>query len=84
MEIPLQKECILLNPFGSLEAQTVDMSKMGLGVKTDRTLPFINVFELGVFIPGMHNPPQAELMWTKKDINNTTRLGLKLYTSLTD
>ena len=75
--LPLQKECILVNQFGLLETQTVDISKMGLGVKTDRTLPFISGCELGVFIPSMDNPPQAKLMWTKKDFNNTTRLGLK-------
>ena len=40
--IPLQKECILLNQLGSIETQTVDISKMGLGVKTDRTMPFKN------------------------------------------
>jgi hypothetical protein len=47
---------------------------MGLGVKTDRTLPFKNGCELGVFIPSMDNPSQAKLMWTKKDFNNTARL----------
>ena len=40
--LPLQKECLLVNSSGSIEAQTVDMSKMGLGVKTDRTLLFKN------------------------------------------
>jgi hypothetical protein len=74
--LPLQKECILGNQFGLIETQTVDMSKMGLGVKADRTLPFKNGCELTIFISGM-NLPQAKLMWTKKDFNNTTRLGLK-------
>ena len=74
--IPFQKECILVNQFGLIETQTVDRSKMGLGLKIDSTLPFKNGCELGVFIPGM-NLPQGKLMWTKKDFNNTTRLGLK-------
>ncbi len=74
---PLQKECILVNEFGLIEAQTVDISKMGLGLKTDSTLPFkFKNGELDVFILRMDFPP-AKLMWTKKDINNTTRLGLK-------
>jgi len=73
---PLQKECILVNEFGLIEAQTVDISGMGLRVKTDSTLPFKNGCELGVLIQRMELP-QAKLMWTKKDFNNTTRLGLK-------
>ena len=75
--LPLQKECILVNQVGLLETQTVDISKMGLGVKTDSPLPFKNGCELGVLIPSMGNLPHVKLMWTKKDFNNTTRLGLK-------
>ncbi len=75
--LPLQKECILANRSGSIETQTVDMSKMGLGVKTDGTLPFKIGCELAVVIPSMDITFLAELMWTKKDINNTTRLGFK-------
>jgi len=71
-----QEKCILSNRSDSIETQTVDMSIMGLGVKTDRTLPFKNGCELTVFNSGMELP-QAKLMWTKKDFNNTTRLGLK-------
>jgi hypothetical protein len=73
---PWQKECLLVNEFGLIETQTVDRSKMGLGLKIDSTSPFKNGSELGVFIPGM-NLPQGKLVWTKKDFNNTTRLGLK-------
>ena len=72
---PLQEECILVNEFGLIEAQTIDISKKGLRVKTDSALPFKNGCELGVLIDRMELP-QAKLMWTKKD-NNTTRLGLK-------
>jgi hypothetical protein len=75
--LPLQKECILANRSGSIETQTIDMSKIGLGVKTDRTLPFKKGCELAVVIPSMGKSSLAELMWTKKDFNNTTRLGLK-------
>ncbi len=82
--IPFQKECILVNQFGLIETQTVDRSKIGLGVKTNSTLPleFKNGCELAVFIQGEDLPP-AELMWTKKD-NNMTRLGLKFSTSILD
>ncbi len=73
---PFQKECILVNQFGLIEMQTVDRSKMGLGLKIDSTLPFKNGCELAVFIPGM-DLPQGKLIWTKKDFNNTIRLGLK-------
>ncbi len=73
---PLQKECVLVNEFGLIEAQTVDISRRGLSVKTDSTLPFKNGCELGVLIQRMELP-QAKLMWTKNDFNNTTRLGLK-------
>jgi hypothetical protein len=75
----LQKECILVNELGLIETQTVDVSKMGLGLKTDSTLPFTfkNGCELGVLIPSMDNLPPAKLMWTMKDFNNTTRLGLE-------
>ena len=79
--IPFQKECILVNEIDLIEAETVDMSKMGLGVKTDRTLPlkFKNDCDLAVFIPSQ-KLSHAKLMWTKKDFNNTTRLGLKFST----
>jgi hypothetical protein len=80
--LPLQKKCILLNQFGLLETQTVDISKMGLGVKTDSTLPFKNGCELTVFLPSLDNFPPAKLVWTKEDFSNTTRLGLKFSTSI--
>ena len=72
----LQKECVLANQFDLIKAETVDISKAGLGVKTDRTFQFENGCELAVSIPSI-GFPKAKLMWTKKDFNNTTRLGLK-------
>ncbi len=72
----IQEKCVLLNGFGLIVTQTVNMSKIGLGVKTDKILPFKNGCELAVFIPNQ-NISYAKLMWTKKDFNNTTRLGLK-------
>ena len=76
--LPLQKECTLFNQSGTIKAQTVDMSKMGLLVETDSPLPsnFKNGCKLTVFIPDMELP-QAELIWTRKGFNNTTKLGLK-------
>jgi hypothetical protein len=76
--LPFQKECTLANRSGSIETQTVDMSEIGLRVKTDRTLPFKIGSELAVFIPSMDITFLAELMWTKKDSDNATKLGLKL------
>ena len=77
--LPLQKRCILGDQRGWIGTHTVDMSIRGLGLKTNNTLPlrFKNGCELAVVIPSMAKFPQAELMWTEKDINNTTRLGLK-------
>ena len=72
----LQKECVLLNGFGLIVTQTINMSKIGLGVKTDKTLPFKNGCELAVFIPNQ-NISHAKLIWTKKDSNNKISLGLK-------
>ena len=73
---PFQKECILFNEIGLIEAQTVDISIMGLGVKADSTLPFKIGYQLTAFIPNM-KAYQAKLIWIEKDINKTTRLGLK-------
>jgi hypothetical protein len=55
------------------------MSKTGLGVKTDKKLPIKlkNGCELMAFIQSMNKVYHAKLMWTKKDLNNRTRLGLK-------
>lgn len=74
--IGIQKKCTLANQFDSIEMQTVDISIIGLGVKTDKTLPFKNGCKLDVFIANQ-NFFHAELMWIKKGFNNTTRLGLK-------
>jgi len=74
--LPWQKECILVNPFGLIKAETVDISKNGIGVKASKTLPFKNGCELDVFIP-KQKLSQAKLMWTKKNFINTIRLGLK-------
>ncbi len=71
---PLQKECILVNESGLIETQTIDISKNGLRVMTDSTLPLKNGCELGVLIERMELP-QAKLMWTQR--NDTTILGLK-------
>jgi len=84
VRLPLQNECILYNRFGFIKTQTADLSKMGLGVETDTTLPFKDDCELTAVIPGVGIFPQAQLMWTKKDFNNMTRLGLKLSTSIID
>jgi hypothetical protein len=76
--LPLQKECLLVNRSGSIEAQTVNMSKKGITVKIDRILPFKIGSELTVSFPSMGNHlAKAKLIWTKKDSNNMIRLGLK-------
>ena len=80
--IPLQKECTLVTPLGLIETLIVDMSIMGLGVTTDRTVPFQKGCELSIFIQSVENLLQAELMWTKKDFNNATRIGLKFSGSI--
>ena len=74
----IQKICVLANGSDAIETQTIDLSLMGLGVKTDETLPFKNGCKLEVYIPSMSKTSRSKLMWTKKDFNNTTRLGLKL------
>ena len=80
--LPLQKKCILLNQFGCIELQTVDISKMGLGVKTGKTLPFKNDSEVTVFLPSLDNFPPAKLIWSKKDYKNTIKLGLSFSASI--
>ncbi len=74
--VGIQEKCILSNQSESIETQTINISIMGLGVKTDKALPFKNGCDLAVVNSGMELP-QAKLIWTKKDSNNTTRLGLK-------
>ena len=74
--LPFQKECILGDQYSWIETQIFDISKMGIGVKTDSPLPFKNGCELVVFSFNM-DLPQAKLVWTKKYFNKTTRLGLK-------
>lgn len=82
---PFQKECILASQFASINMLTVDMSKVGLGLGTNKTVPFKNGCVLAVSIPSMDKFFQAKLIWTKKDVeNNATRLGLKLSASLLD
>ena len=78
IRLPWQKECILFNQFGLIKAKTVDISLIGLGVKTDSTLPlkFKNGCKLTAFVSGVEFT-QSEIMWTKKNFNNTTTLGLK-------
>ncbi len=85
--LPSKKKCLLVNEFGLIESQTVDMSRMGLKVKTDSTLPFKfknGGCELAVFVQSMGDLPQAKLMWLKKGSNNKTKLGLKFSTSIID
>ena len=82
--ISLQKECILGDQFSWIDTQTIDVSKNGIGVKTDKTLPFKSGCELDVYIAGMARFPRAKLMWTKTDFNNTTRLGLKFFANILD
>ncbi len=70
-----QKECILSDKFNLIKTQTVDISKIGLGVETNKTVPFNNGSKLTVFIPNVRDFVQAKLIWTKKDVeNNATRL----------
>ncbi len=73
---PFQKECILVSEIGLIKAQTVDMSKSGLGIRTNRTFPFKIGYELTVFITSM-KVYLAKLIWMEKDIDKTTRLGLE-------
>lgn len=80
---PFQKECILANQFGLIKTLSIDFSKIGLGVGTNKTVPFKNGCVLAIFIPSMDKLFQAKLIWTKKDVeNNATRLGLKLSSGL--
>jgi len=81
----LKRDCTLTNSSGSIEAQIVDISIIGLGVEADSTLPFKIGDELTVSVPDLrHYSTKAKLIYTKKEFNNITRLGLKLYTSLID
>ncbi len=72
------EKCFISDKFNSIEAHTVDISEIGLGVETNKTVSFKNGCELAVSIPSMNKLFQVKLIWTKKDVeNNATRLGLK-------
>ena len=76
-------DCILANRSGSIKAQTIDVSVMGLGIVTDSTLPFKMGDELTARVPILSNySSMAKVIWTKKNFNNITRLGLKLFSDL--
>ena len=80
--LPFQQDCLLSNRFGKTKGKTVDVSRMGLGVKTDNTWPFgYNSCKLTIFIPSKNRTFLTELMWIRKYLN-TLQLGLKLSTSL--
>ncbi len=86
----LMRDCTLANRSESLEAQSelieaqiVDISIIGLGVEIVSALPFKIGDELTVSVPDLRNYfSKAKLIYIEKDFDNTTRLGLKLYTSL--
>ena len=74
----IEIKCILSNRSDSFETQIVNMSTIGLGVKTDSTLPFKIGDELTVRVRDLRNySSKAKLIYTKKEFNNIPRLGLK-------
>ncbi len=80
---PFQKECILINHFGSIKAQTVDISKWGMGVLVSGQMPIEKDGILFVDIKSLNYSSHAEVCWTKKD-NDSTRVGLFLLNSLAE
>jgi len=72
----------LFNEFFGIKLKTVDVSKMGLGVLVNGTVPFENGDKLFVHIKNRFSPIQVR--WTEKVVTyNATRLGLKLFSNLT-
>ncbi len=78
---PIRKECFLATEFVDIKSQTVDASSMGLGVLVNGTTPFEKDDKL--FVRYMKRFSRAKVLWTDKDANNnTTRLGLELFSQL--
>ncbi len=83
LRTPYQMECILSDRFGDIKSQTVNVSILGLRVLINETTPFKIGDRLSAYITSMQYHSLAEVRWTEKDFNkNTTRIGLKLSTSL--
>ncbi len=80
---PYQIECILSNESAAIKSQTVDVSILGMGVLVNGTTPFEIGDRLTVSMTSMQYQSLAEVRWAEKDINkNTTRIGLKLFSSI--
>ncbi len=79
----IKVDCTLVNHSGSIRAQTINVSIMGLGIETDGTTPFRIGDELTACVPDLpYFSSKVKLIWTKKNFNNKTRLGLKLFSDL--
>ncbi len=75
-------ECFIQNKFVDIKSQTVDVSKIGVGVLViNGTSPFKKGDK--VLVNCRQRFSLAQVRWTKRDVNNnTTRMGLKLSTGL--
>jgi len=81
--LPFQQDCILSNEFGWIECKTVDLSRMGVGVLINGTIPFKNTDILTINIKSLRHSSLANVQWTKQGVNSKeTRVGLKVSTSL--
>ena len=82
---PFHQECFLSNGFGKIQTQTVDVSKMGVGLLIIGSLPFETGDQMSVDINSIEFCSKVSVQWTRKDVKNkATRVGLKLFSSLYD
>ena len=81
--LPFQKECVLLNRFGSIKEvtkrKTVNVSEMGAELRMDKIFPYKKGDKLRIYNMDSRNYSQAQVQWAKKNFNNNvTSVGLKI------
>ncbi len=81
--LSFQEECFLSNGFGTIKCKTFDVSKEGMGVLINETIPFETGDKMSAFIKIVGYKSQAQAQWIKNDVGkDESRVGLKLSTGL--
>ena len=72
----IQRDCLLLKGESKISAQTIDVSKDGIGVTIFEGVPFGMNEILHVTVKDFEIDSAAEVVWVKK-LNNTTKAGIR-------